>query len=81
MFIVAKIENGIHYLIKKEIKATQKQLDRQKNWYDANRIEILERKKEKGFCECGVFLRLADKHSHLKRPKHKKLMKLKNNIS
>lgn len=80
MFIVIKIENDIHYLIKKEIKATQKQLDRQKNWYDENRIEILERKMEKGWCSCGKLLRLADLHSHLRRPIHFKLLKLKNNI-
>ena len=78
MFIVAKIENGIHYLIKKEIRSSQKQLARQKEFYDANRIEILERKMEKGYCSCGKLLRLADLHSHLRRPIHFKLLKIKN---
>ena len=78
MYIVVKIENGIHYLIKKEIRSSQKQLDRQKNWYDANRIEILEKKMEKGYCSCGKLLRLADLHSHLRRPIHFKLLKIKN---
>lgn len=78
MYIVAKIENNIHYLIRKEIKATEKQLARQKEFYDANRIEILERKMEKGWCTCGKLLRLADIHSHLRRPIHFKLLKIKN---
>ena len=78
MFIVAKIENNIHYLIKKEIRSSQKQLARQKEFYDANRIEILERKMEKGYCTCGKLLRLADLHSHLRRPIHFKLLKIKN---
>ena len=78
MYIVVKIENDIHYLIKKEIRSSQKQLDRQKEFYDANREIILEEKKKKGWCSCGAYLRLADIHSHLKRPKHFKLLKLKN---
>ena len=78
MYIVVKIENDIHYLIKKEIRSSQKQLARQKEFYDANRIEILERKMEKGYCTCGKLLRLADLHSHLRRPIHFKLLKIKN---
>ena len=75
MFIVAKIENNIYYLIKKDFKSSDKKLERNRVRYQKNREAILEQKKQRGICECGSKIRLSDKPSHIRSQKHIKLIK------
>lgn len=77
MFLLVKVENGIHYLIEKKIHSTVNQLINQKKWYYENQEDILDKLKVKGLCECGTLIRLADKSKHQRTKKHFKLMSQK----
>ena len=51
-------------------------MDKKRTYYNENKNEILERKKDEFICECGCTYKRTSKARHMKSTKHKNLMQL-----